>query len=56
MIRWFLLCISAAALAACAQYREPKANCFTFASQGPAAMDCTFEPLAGLDIRDRVDD
>ena len=34
------------ALASCAQYEEPQANCFTFlASTAPVAPDCTFTPL-----------
>lgn len=33
-------------LSACAQYQEPKANCFTFlASTAPVAPDCSFTPL-----------
>ena len=34
------------ALASCAQYEEPQANCFTFlASTAPVAPDCHFTPL-----------
>ena len=34
------------AVASCAQYQEPQANCFTFlASTAPVAPDCTFKPL-----------
>ena len=33
-------------LAACAEYQEPQANCFTFlASTAPAEPDCSFTPL-----------
>ncbi|MFC3612989.1 hypothetical protein ACFORG_04390 [Lutimaribacter marinistellae] len=34
------------ALASCAQYQEPQANCFTFlVSTAHIAPDCTFMPL-----------
>ena len=34
------------ALASCAQYQEPQANCFTFlASTTAISPDCTFTPL-----------
>jgi|GEM_PF-1187671 len=56
MIRVVLLSMAAAALAACAQHREPEANCFNFVSPGSGSTDCTFEPLAGPDVRDGVDD
>ena len=37
------------AVASCAQYQEPQANCFTFlASTAPVAPDCTFTPLDTL--------
>ena len=35
-------------LAACEQYREPRANCFSFVAAGP--VDCTFSPLPGPEI------
>ena len=46
MIRILLLLAALGALASCAQYQEPQANCFTFrASTAPVAPDCTFTPL-----------
>ena len=41
-----LLLAALGALASCAQYQEPQANCFTFlASTAPTAPDCIFTPL-----------
>ena len=41
-----LLFAALGALASCAQYQEPQANCFSFlASTAPVAPDCTFTPL-----------
>ena len=55
MIRIVLLSIGFCALAACEQYREPRANCFNFVSRGPASQDCTYEPLGGApDFMDEV--
>ncbi|MBY6120419.1 hypothetical protein KUV64_14895 [Mameliella alba] len=46
MIRIALLFAMLCALASCAQYREPEANCFAFrASHGQADPECTFTPL-----------
>lgn len=46
MTRILLLLAALGALAACAQYQEPQANCFTFlASTAPIAPDCSFTPL-----------
>ena len=46
MTRILLLLAALGALASCAQYQEPRANCFTFlASTAPTAPDCTFTPL-----------
>jgi len=46
MNRILLLLAVLGALASCAQYQEPQANCFTFlASTAPVAPDCTFTPL-----------
>lgn len=46
MIRLFLALTALGALASCAQYQEPQANCFTFlASTAPTAPDCGFTPL-----------
>lgn len=55
MIRTLLLTLLVAALASCAQYREPRANCFNFA----AAMDdpdpCDFHLLDGPDGAQVID-
>lgn len=40
------------ALAACSNYREPEASCFSFVSRGPAPLDCDFEALGGPDLED----
>ncbi|UWS05961.1 hypothetical protein K4K94_18390 (plasmid) [Phaeobacter inhibens] len=46
MIRILFLLAALGALASCAQYQEPQANCFTFlASTAPIAPDCDFTPL-----------
>jgi hypothetical protein len=46
MTRILLFLAALGALASCAQYQEPQANCFTFlASTAPIAPDCTFTPL-----------
>ena len=47
-----------AALASCAEYQEPQANCFSFLASlnmaGTSVPDCTFAPLArpedGIDL------
>ncbi len=50
MIRILLAVAALGALAACAQYQEPQANCFTFlASTAPTAPDCDFTPLGAPD-------
>ncbi len=50
MTRILLLLAALGALASCAQYQEPQANCFTFlASTAPVAPDCTFTPLDAPD-------
>ena len=36
----------------CAEYQEPKANCFSFVSRGPAPIDCNFEALGLSDLED----
>ena len=47
MTRILLLLAALGALASCAQYQEPQANCFTFqASTAPVAPDCSFTPLS----------
>ena len=46
MIRVLFALAALGALASCAQYQEPQANCFAFlASTAPIAPDCTFTPL-----------
>jgi len=46
MTRILALLAALGALASCAEYQEPQANCFNFlASTAPAAPDCTFTPL-----------
>jgi len=46
MTRILLFFAVLGALASCAQYQEPQANCFTFlASTAPVAPDCSFTPL-----------
>jgi len=46
MIRILLASAALGALASCAQYQEPQANCFTFlASTTPVPPDCDFTPL-----------
>lgn len=58
MIRILLSLAALGLLASCAQYREPRANCFSFLAQtsaaGAPAPDCTFVPLGapegGVDI------
>ena len=50
MTRILLLLAALGVLASCAQYQEPKANCFTFlASTAPVTPDCTFTPLGALE-------
>ena len=52
MIRVLFALAALGALASCAQYQEPQANCFTFlASTAPIAPDCSFTPL-GTSVRD----
>jgi len=49
MTRILMFVAALGALASCAQYQEPQANCFTFlASTAPVAPDCTFTPLDTL--------
>ena len=58
MIRILLSLAALGLLASCAQYREPRANCFSFLAQtsaaGATAPDCTFVPLGaaegGIDV------
>ena len=46
MIRILIALVALGALASCAQYQEPQANCFTFlASTAPVAPDCDFTSL-----------
>ena len=58
MIRIVLSLAALGLLASCAQYREPRANCFSFLAQttaaGATASDCPFLPLeaaeGGIDV------
>ena len=50
-----ILFLSLCAMAACADYQEPQANCFSFVSRGPAAHDCNFDALGGPDLLDLED-
>lgn len=58
MIRIVLSLAALGLLASCAQYREPRANCFSFLAStdaaGTTASDCTFAPLGapegGIDV------
>lgn len=52
MIRLLSLLAALGLLASCAQYQEPKANCFSFLAAvapvepvAPAAPDCNFTPI-----------
>ena len=49
MKRMMLVLVATGALSACAQYREPQANCFGFLPVGPAPLECDFAPLGGLE-------
>lgn len=49
MIRKFLLLAVLSLLAACAEYREPSVNCFSFAAFSPGDATCDFIPLGGPD-------
>jgi hypothetical protein len=58
MIRILVTLAALGLLASCAQYREPRANCFSFLAStdaaGATAPDCTFVPLGaaegGIDV------
>ena len=48
MTRTLILIAALGMLASCAQYQEPRANCFTFlAAVAPVAPDCIFTPMNG---------
>ena len=50
MTRVLMFVAALGALASCAQYQEPQANCFTFlASTTAISPDCTFTPLGTPD-------
>ncbi len=49
MIRTLFLNLLVASLASCAQYREPRANCFNFAAATEDANPCDFHLLGGPD-------
>lgn len=58
MTRFLLPLAMLAALASCAEYQEPQANCFSFVASnttaGTPVPDCTFAPLGrpedGIDV------
>ncbi len=52
MTRILILFTALGFLSACAQYREPQANCFSFVSRGPTSLDCDFTPLSGPETMD----
>jgi len=39
-------------IAGCEDYQEPRANCFSFVSQGPTPLDCSFEALGNSNSGD----
>jgi hypothetical protein len=45
---FLLLCV----VAGCENYQEPRANCFSFVSQGPTPLDCSFEALGNSNSGD----
>ena len=49
MIRPFLLTLLLGTLAACAEYREPRANCFTLIAATGHEDPCDFFELGGPD-------
>ncbi|MEL6311590.1 MAG: hypothetical protein AAFQ17_04355 [Pseudomonadota bacterium] len=55
MIRAFLFFVLVASLAACAQYREPRANCFNFAAATEDADPCDFHLLGEPDGAQVID-
>ena len=55
MIRTLLLTLLVAFLAACAQYREPRANCFNFAAATDDSQPCDFHLLDGPDPAAGID-
>lgn len=55
MIRTLLLTLFVASLASCAQYREPRANCFNFAAAAEDAEPCDFNLLGGPDGAEGID-
>ena len=55
MTRTLIVLAALSALASCAQYQEPEANCFAFrASVAPVEPDCVFTPFetpeAGVEV------
>jgi len=55
MIRAVLLFVLVASLASCAQYREPRANCFNFAAATEDVDPCDFHLLDGPDPAAGID-
>ena len=52
MIRFLLVLLGLGTLAACEQYHEPRANCFSFAPSAPGSEDCIFMPVVGATFAD----
>ncbi|WP_166434121.1 hypothetical protein [Roseovarius spongiae] len=51
-MKTFSLALLICTLAACSNYREPEANCFSFVARGDAPIDCHFDTLGGADFED----
>ena len=49
MTRWMLLILLLGALAACGEYREPRANCFNFVAATGDEDPCEFFELGRPD-------
>lgn len=49
-MKTFSLVLLICTLAACSNYREPEANCFSFVARSVAPIDCHFEALRGPDL------
>ena len=52
MIRLIGLLVVLTLTSACEQYREPRANCFSFVAPDPGLDGCTFSPLRGPNVMD----
>lgn len=51
-MRTFVGLLLMTVFAGCTNYQEPQANCFSFVSRGPTALDCSFETLGPLDLHE----